>query len=188
MDDVMVLADYAFGERRRKDASKRLVAGVIGEYGVPGRRMLENYRRWARDTELVGRALRCAAAARGSVVVHCEQGKDRTGVVCAVAQRLAGVSRENITADYLAYNAWCARDIAVDAERLGRGMTRFEKAILMSFLEAREEYLDAFRDEIDAVFGSFDVYVLQGLGLSAAQIDALTSRIWGSLSYRRIAV
>lgn len=66
-------------------------------------------------------------------------------------------------------------------------MTRFEKAILMSFLEAREEYLDAFWDEIDAVFGSFDVYVLQGLGLSAAQIDALTSRIWGSLSYRRIA-
>lgn len=63
MDDVMVLADYAFGERCRKDASKRLVAGVIGEYGVPGRRMLENYRRWARDTELVGRALRCAAAA-----------------------------------------------------------------------------------------------------------------------------
>lgn len=58
-------------------------------------------------------------------------------------------------------------------------MTRFEKAILMSFLEAREEYLDAFWDEIDAVFGSFDVYVLQGLGLSAAQIDALTSRIWG---------
>ena len=47
-------------------------------------------------------------------------------------------------------------------------MTRFEKAILMSFLEAREEYLDAFWDEIDAVFGSFDVYVLQGLGLSAA--------------------
>lgn len=66
-------------------------------------------------------------------------------------------------------------------------MTRFEKAILMSFLEAREEYLDAFWDEIDAVFGSFDVCVLQGLGLSAAQIGALTSRIWGSLSYRRIA-
>ena len=85
MDDVMVLADYAFGERCRKVASKRLVAGVMGEYGVPGRRMLENYRRWARDTELVGRALRCAAAARESVVVHCEQGKDCTGVVCAVA-------------------------------------------------------------------------------------------------------
>ena len=72
------------------------------------------------------------------------QGKDRTGVVCAVAQRLAGVSRENITADHLAYNAWCARDIAVDAERLGRGMTRFEKAILMSFLEARKNILMRF--------------------------------------------
>lgn len=60
-------------------------------------------------------------------------------------------------------------------------MTRFEKAILMSFLEAREEYLDAFWDEIDAVFGSFDVYVLQGLGLSAAQIGARLHQEYGGV-------
>ena len=90
--------------------------------------------------------------------------------------------------DYLAYNDWCAQDIACDAEAFGRGVTKREKTILMSFLEAREEYLDAFWNEVDVAFGSFDVYALHGLGLSVSQIDALSSRIWGSWLRQRIAV
>ena len=69
-------------------------------------------------------------------------------------------------------------------------MTKREKAILMSFLEAREDtsILDAFWNEVDVAFGSFDVYALHGLGLSVSQIDALSSRIWGSWLRQRIAV
>lgn len=36
----------------------------------------------------------------GSVVVHCAAGKDRTGVVVALALLVAGVRREEIVADY----------------------------------------------------------------------------------------
>jgi protein-tyrosine phosphatase len=42
------------------------------------------------------------AHARGSVLVHCAAGKDRTGVVVALALDAAGVDRELIVADYLA--------------------------------------------------------------------------------------
>lgn len=38
----------------------------------------------------------------GAVLVHCAAGKDRTGVVVALALAVAGVEREDIVADYLA--------------------------------------------------------------------------------------
>ena len=42
------------------------------------------------------------ATARGAVLVHCAAGKDRTGVVVALALDAAGVDRETIVSDYLA--------------------------------------------------------------------------------------
>ena len=36
----------------------------------------------------------------GTAVVHCAAGKDRTGVVCALALVVAGVPREEVVADY----------------------------------------------------------------------------------------
>ena len=47
-------------------------------------------------------AVRTMAAPGGAVVVHCAAGKDRTGVVVALALAAAGVCREAIVADYVA--------------------------------------------------------------------------------------
>jgi protein-tyrosine phosphatase len=47
-------------------------------------------------------ALRDAARARGATLVHCAAGKDRTGVVVALALSVAGVRRDAIVADYVA--------------------------------------------------------------------------------------
>jgi protein-tyrosine phosphatase len=41
-----------------------------------------------------------ADAPEGGVLVHCQGGKDRTGLVTALLLRLAGVDRETIAADY----------------------------------------------------------------------------------------
>jgi protein tyrosine/serine phosphatase len=41
-----------------------------------------------------------AQAPPGAVVVHCHAGRDRTGVVAALALRLGGASVESIAADY----------------------------------------------------------------------------------------
>jgi len=51
-------------------------------------------------TENVLAALRALAASEGAAVVHCAAGKDRTGVVSALALAVAGVDREDIVADY----------------------------------------------------------------------------------------
>ncbi|WP_131740127.1 tyrosine-protein phosphatase [Actinomadura roseirufa] len=45
-------------------------------------------------------ALRVMTRTDGSALVHCAAGKDRTGVVCAFALDVAGVTREAILTDY----------------------------------------------------------------------------------------
>lgn len=59
-----------------------------------------NYMR-ARPDSIVG-AISTIASARGAALVHCAAGKDRTGVVVALALDAAGVDRDVIISDYLA--------------------------------------------------------------------------------------
>jgi len=54
-----------------------------------------------RPDSIVG-AVRTIAQADGAVLVHCAAGKDRTGVVVALALDAAGVDRAAIVGDYLA--------------------------------------------------------------------------------------
>jgi protein-tyrosine phosphatase len=49
-------------------------------------------------------AMRVIGSAEGAVLVHCAAGKDRTGVLTALALDVAGVPREAIIADYLLSN------------------------------------------------------------------------------------
>jgi hypothetical protein len=54
-----------------------------------------------RPEEVVG-AMRSIATAAGAALVHCAAGKDRTGVVVALALSAAGVRPEAVIADYAA--------------------------------------------------------------------------------------
>lgn len=166
-------------ERRRKDAQSRLTAGVIREYGAPEERMQRNYRRYAREYPLIGTALRSMAAAGSPALVHCVNGKDRTGVLCAVLLRATGAHPDDVMADYLATNIVNAARIETEAKALSAGMTDEEHAILMSFLEARPSYLQAFFDEVTSIYGSFDHYVSNGL-----RLDVLQRSILATLLYR----
>ncbi len=56
-----------------------------------------------RPDSIVG-SIRTIADAAGAVLVHCAAGKDRTGVVVALALDAAGVDRGLIAGDYLATN------------------------------------------------------------------------------------
>ena len=50
----------------------------------------------------IAASIRTIASARGAVLVHCAAGKDRTGMVVALALDAAGVDRGAIASDYLA--------------------------------------------------------------------------------------
>jgi protein-tyrosine phosphatase len=55
-----------------------------------------------RRPDSVVSSVHAIARANGAVLVHCAAGKDRTGVVVALALDAAGVDRDTIIADYLA--------------------------------------------------------------------------------------
>ena len=63
----------------------------------------DHYTGYVRDAGAnIGKALLVLAEADGgAVLVHCAAGKDRTGVVVALALSLAGVTREAVVADYV---------------------------------------------------------------------------------------
>lgn len=56
----------------------------------------------AERPDSISEALHVVARSEGATIVHCAAGKDRTGTVIAMALSVAGVSDEDITADYVA--------------------------------------------------------------------------------------
>jgi protein-tyrosine phosphatase len=64
--------------------------------------VIQAYLGYLRRPDSIVGAVRAIACARGAVLVHCAAGKDRTGVVIALALDAAGIERAAIVADYLA--------------------------------------------------------------------------------------
>jgi protein-tyrosine phosphatase len=70
---------------------------------APANRAVAFYLAYLRDRpDNVTAALRAIASCDGAALVHCAAGKDRTGVVIALALSVAGVPRDRIVADYVA--------------------------------------------------------------------------------------
>ena len=68
--------------------------GGMPAWGETYKQMAEEARDWAIDV------LTIAAENPGAVLYHCTTGKDRTGVLTCYLLSIAGVSREDIAADY----------------------------------------------------------------------------------------
>jgi hypothetical protein len=97
-------------------------------------------------------ALRIIAHTEGAAVVHCTAGKDRTGVVTALALADAGVERSAIVADYAAsadrYDALMTRLSTSMGSRglsLAAAVKHRPKAVTM------ERFLDALTEEAGGV-------------------------------------
>jgi protein-tyrosine phosphatase len=99
-----------------------------------------------RPDSIVG-ALADMASPSGATLVHCAAGKDRTGMVCALALAAVGVEREAIVADYVA-----------TAERIGPIMRRLRASPTYApDLDDEPDDTHAPRAEtLEAVFAALD--------------------------------
>ncbi|WP_067472096.1 tyrosine-protein phosphatase [Actinomadura hibisca] len=71
------------------------------DHGPEQERSTGHYLGYLRDrADSVIAALRVMARTDGAALVHCAAGKDRTGVVCALALTVAGVTRQAVVTDY----------------------------------------------------------------------------------------
>lgn len=102
----------------------------------------------------VGRVLGAVAASTEPVLVHCRGGKDRTGWLSDVMQRVAGVSRARRDADYLATTSYTGAEVDLD-------------------------WLNAARDQLADDYGTVERYLTRGCGMSSRTYSSLGERLAG---------
>lgn len=113
------------------------------------------------------------AAAPGGVVVHCQAGKDRTGLVTALLLRLAGVSGADVAADY----ALSERNLAPLNERwIAEADDEAERTRRRWISSTPEAAMLGVLEELEARYGNVEAY-LRGGGASAHDLEAARTRL-----------
>ncbi|WP_042940002.1 tyrosine-protein phosphatase [Rhodococcus sp. AW25M09] len=126
----------------------------------------------------IKRVVDALAERRGGVLVHCAAGKDRAGWTVATVLRAAGVSEDDIVADYLKSNDAMAPLLA-HVRRTWAGAADADGFAADAMLGVRVSYLEHGMAAMESAHGSFDGY-LAHLGidsdlrrrLSAALVDS----------------
>jgi protein tyrosine/serine phosphatase len=126
-----------------------------------------------RPDSIVG-SVRTIARARGSVLVHCAAGKDRTGVVVALALDAVGVDRDLIVADYLATGARIDAILArlMTSPTYSPGLEKRDVGALAPEPETMERVLELVHDR----FGGSAAW-LCAHGLGDADLERLRHRL-----------
>lgn len=125
----------------------------------------------------IAKVLELIAAADGPVLIHCTEGKDRTGWLSAVLQLTAGASRQQVLAEYVKTNVYRAPqiDAAYRAKLKSSGLKAARVQLALSRVQS--EYLGAGLDELEVKYGDISGYLTKGLGLSASTVHKLRDRL-----------
>lgn len=119
-------------------------------------------------------ALREIVAANGHALVHCTAGKDRTGIVIALALAACGVDRADIVDDYSQTAANLAGEWAqhMQARMSAAGYSVPDEVLVASPAQLLNDTID----HIDREFGSVAAY-LEAHGFGAAERSALVAAL-----------
>lgn len=106
------------------------------------------------------------------VVIHCSSGKGRTGIVSALVLAALGINEDIIMEDYrLSNDYFNIPSASKDAYQLP---ARSQEAITTLF-SAREDFLNAAKEEAERRYGDIDSYLQKGIGLNKDEIKRLRS-------------
>ncbi|MEV5572442.1 tyrosine-protein phosphatase [Spirillospora sp. NPDC052269] len=143
--------------------------------------MIDINRTFVRDEAERGRfadAVRLVASAEsGPLLFHCTAGKDRTGWLAAVLLAAVGVDRATIMDDFLRSNHYLRHTTQKIIEAMAELGQMAEPELLRPLLEQQPAYLEAAFNEADALFGSFEDFLRDGLALDATTLDALRENL-----------
>lgn len=162
-----------------QDVVKALAPRTIGQADAYYQGLYRDLPFDAAYRPLFARALHALAEDKGGVLIHCTQGKDRTGILMALILEIAGIDRADIKADFVlsgttkdlgpagpAILADFRRDYGYDADM----------DVLVRLMCIQPSYLDASYAAIEARCGTVDAY-LDEVGVDAA----LRERLRGAL-------
>jgi protein-tyrosine phosphatase len=119
-------------------------------------------------------ALRAIAEAPdGPVIIHCYGGKDRTGIVAALALIIAGVPEDEIVADYALTQSRLAGMLA---EQLAAEPDESLHPQMIEYRDTRPASLTAILRHLDTKYGGPIAYLHQG-GLTESDRETLRVRL-----------
>ncbi|MDN5757295.1 MAG: tyrosine-protein phosphatase [Tomitella sp.] len=121
------------------------------------------------------RTIREAAAARGALLFHCTGGKDRTGMMAAVALGLLGVPNEEIIADYLASNE--NNKMKNDALYARLEVHGIDPELVRPLTEQRPQQIRAVLKAVQDEHGGWKAFATGVLGLDVHTIEAFQERM-----------
>ena len=116
-----------------------------------------------------------ASQEEGATYFHCTAGKDRTGFAAALVLRILGADMDTIMKDYLETNTL----ILKNRDDLVKNVIKFHPfdttndELVMDVIGVREGYLHASFDEIHERYGSFDMYLEEGLKIDDETLEKL---------------
>ena len=116
-----------------------------------------------------------ADAPPGGVVVHCQGGKDRTGLVVALMLSLAGVSREDVAADYALSEGNLVERLA---QWEGEAEDDAERERRRQIGRTPPEAMLGVLDELDARYGGVREFLLTQ-GAAGEELDRAVARLLG---------
>ncbi|MGW0659347.1 tyrosine-protein phosphatase [Streptodolium elevatio] len=118
------------------------------------------------------------AVARGETVLfNCSSGKDRTGWMSAVVLTALGVDRETVYRDFLASNDYLKPSIDATIRQMVASGALQNPDLIRPMLGVQSSFLDAAFDEVRKVYGSFDRYLRDGLGIDVWTLAQLKLRM-----------
>lgn len=179
---IPILDSLTAGITREKAADRELFSRLGADPGKAGQYMCDMYHAFA-ESDFA--ALQYAAFIRllmqpgeKAVVWHCTAGKDRAGVGAAIVEELLGVKRDDVIEDYLMTNEYLKDEIefltGFIKRQAGEGSMITDEA-LHYLLGARQDYIEEYYHTIDCKYGSFKLFIRDGLNLTEEDIQKLQS-------------
>jgi protein-tyrosine phosphatase len=137
------------------------------------------YRQFVKDPvsrKAIADTLTAIAENSGAHVIHCTEGKDRTGWISALALHIAGVPQSVINEDYLLTNQYAQNSINASITEIA-ATDGGAANVYAPFLRVQQSFLDASYSETTAMYGSVDNYLTKGLGLSTETLATLRTKL-----------
>ena len=124
-----------------------------------------------------GEFLRGVLAAKGGVLWHCSQGKDRAGWASAFVLAALGASREVTAEDFdLSNQSYASKVEALTAQLRDKEGGDEAVAFIQAMVGVSRENFEATLDLIDQEYGSLSAYIENQLGFSKEEQQQLRDK------------